>query len=269
MTRTAGRGDDGLGEHEAADIADRAETVGGQRLDRSNLDILVTSIIGGGEISIGSLAAMAVLGATLAAAPGINLYAALALAALVFPIGFIFVIVGRSELFTENFLIPVVAVFKTERTPRSLLELWGISWLGNLLGCAGTAALLLAPDALGGPIKNGYAAYTANKLDIPVPGVFISAVLAGGVMTALTWLLLSIEDTVGRLLAICAGAYVLMAANLSHSIVSASLLFVGLAGTSRGPADVISYLVVATAGNLLGGVGLVTLFRLAQADQQR
>jgi formate-nitrite transporter family protein len=50
--------------------------------------------------------------------------AALALAGLVFPIGFLFVIIGRSELFTENFLIPVVAVFKTEHTLGSLLSLW-------------------------------------------------------------------------------------------------------------------------------------------------
>ena len=60
-----------------------------------------------------------------------------------------------------------------------------------------------------------------------------------------------------------------MAANLSHSIVSASLLFVGFATTSHGLGDVLSWLLVATAGNLVGGVGLVTLFRLTQAHQQR
>jgi formate/nitrite transporter FocA (FNT family) len=70
------------------------------------------------------------------------------------------------------------------------------------------------------------------------------------------------------MIAICAAAYVLMAANLSHSIVSASILLVGFVSTQHGMIDVGSWLVIATLGNLVGGVGLVTLFRLAQVHQQ-
>jgi formate-nitrite transporter family protein len=92
--------------------------------------------------------------------------------------------------------------------------------------------------------------------------------LAGGVMTTLTWSLLSVKDNVGRVVVICAAAYVLMAANLSHSIVSAAVLLVGFVGTQHSLGDVLGWLLVATAGNLVGGVGLVTLFRVAQAHQQ-
>jgi formate/nitrite transporter FocA (FNT family) len=141
---TTAAGDNGL-EAEPHEIAEHAEVVGAERLDRSRLEIMVTSVIGGGEVSVGALAAMTVIGATMAAVPSIDLYSALALAGLVFPIGFVLVIVGRSELFTENFLIPVVAVFKTTRTPWSLLALWALSWVGNMIGCAGTAVLLLVP----------------------------------------------------------------------------------------------------------------------------
>ena len=254
---------------EPHNIADRAESVGSERLDRSNIEILVTSIIGGGEVSLGGLAAMSVLGAVQAAVPGVDLHAALVLAGVVFPIGFIFVIVGRSELFTENFLIPVVSVFKTERSLGSLVQLWAISWMGNLVGCAGTAALVLVPGAVGEPILHGYNLYAAYKLAMTPLGVFASAMLAGGVMTALTWSLLSIQHSVGRILVIGSAAYVLMAANLSHSIVSASLLFVGFLGTQRGPLDVVGWLLIATAGNVVGGVALVTLFRVTQAHQQQ
>src|SRR5579859_5441807 len=151
-------------EQEPQDIENRAEFVGAERLDRTLLEILVTAIIGGGEVSLGGLAAMTVVGAVLKAVPGSELSFALMLAGLVFPIGFLFVIVGRSELFTENFLIPVVAVFKTERTPGSLLSLWSLSWLGNMIGCVGTAVLLLVPNAIGEPIHQGYIAYTDYKL---------------------------------------------------------------------------------------------------------
>src|SRR5919202_226045 len=161
-------------DREAHQITARAESVGGQRLDRGTVDILVTSIIGGGEVSLGGLAAMTVVGALMAAVPGMELYPALAVAGLVFPIGFLFVIVGRSELFTENFLIPVVSVFKGERQPASLASLWFLSWLGNVVGCAAMSALLSVPDAIGEPIKAGFGAYTEYKLGVPALGVFAS-----------------------------------------------------------------------------------------------
>jgi formate/nitrite transporter FocA (FNT family) len=255
-------------EHEPIEIESRAEDIGARRLDRSSLEILLTAIIGGGEVSLGALAGMTVLGAVMHLLPGSNLYVGLAAAGLVFPIGFLFVIVGRSELFTENFLIPVVAVYKTERTPLPLARLWLVSWLGNMIGCVGTALLLLVPDAVGAPIRDGYAAYAEYKLMLPPLAVFVSALLAGGVMTTLTWALLSVEHSVGRMLVICAAAYVLMAANLSHSIVSASILLVGFALTHHGLGEVMVWLLIATAGNLVGGLGLVTLFRVAQARQQ-
>src|SRR5918911_2049166 len=121
---------------EPRQIAQRASDVGEQRLDRGNLDILVTAFIGGAEVSLGGLAAMTVVGSAMQPVPGLGLYPALALGGLAFPIGFLFVIIGRSELFTENFLIPVVSVFKGERRPSSLVALWVLSWFGNVLGCA-------------------------------------------------------------------------------------------------------------------------------------
>lgn len=255
--------------HEPIQIEERAENLGSERLDRSALNILVTAVIGGGEVSMGVLASMAVLGAIRKLVPSADLYVALAAAGFVFPIGFIFVILGRSELFTENFLIPVVSVMKTERSPLPLAKLWAISWAGNMIGCVGTAVLVLFPEAIGTPIRDGYAAYTDYKLGLPLTGVFVSALLAGAVMTTLTWALVSVEHTVGRILVIGAGGYVLMAANLSHSVVSASALLVGFVSTSHSLVEVVVFVLVATFGNLVGGLGLVTLFRFTQARQHR
>ncbi len=251
-------------DRDVGEIAERAADVGQERLARSNLDIFLTGIIGGVEVSLGALAAMLVVGAALTAFPGMSLYTALALGGLAFPVGFIFVIMGRSELFTENFLIPVVAVLNRERSLRSLVELFAFSWLGNFAGCAVIAALLSVPDAIGAPIRTGYIAYSAYKLSLTLPGLFTSAILAGLVMTALTWVIMALRHTVADILAIFAGGYVLFAANLSHSIIGASILFVGFTGAHKTFLDVIAWLLVATAGNLVGGVGLVTLLRVGQ-----
>lgn len=251
-------------------IAGRAEEVGAERLGRSNLDIFLTGGVAGVEVSMGALAAMTAVGAAMASIPGLPLYGALALGALAFPIGFLFVIFGRSELFTENFLIPIVAVLSRERSLRSLLELWALAWCGNLLGCLVMALLLSQSGAVGEPILNGYRAYTEYKLALPPEAIFLSAVLAGMVMTVLTWLLLAVSDAVGKLLCIFAAGYLLFAANLSHSIVGAAVLFVGYHLAQRGPQDVIAWVLIASVGNLVGGVGLVTVLRLAQvAERER
>ncbi|MGH7722138.1 MAG: hypothetical protein ACRENL_04790 [Candidatus Dormibacteria bacterium] len=77
---------------EPEDVIERGHAVGEGRLARSTADIVITAIIGGAEVSLGGLAAAVVIGALLGAAPHAGLYAALALAGAVFPIGFVFVI---------------------------------------------------------------------------------------------------------------------------------------------------------------------------------
>ena len=246
------------------EIVEQAVESGERSLERAPRDIFVTALIGGVEVSVGGLAAMIVLGASLAALPALHLYGGLALAGVVFPIGFLFVILGRSELFTENFLVPVVAVLRRDYRPPALLKLWGISWVGNMAGCLLMAVLISVPDAVGKPILGGYAAYSAYKLGLPAVGIFFSAVLAGMVMTVLTWLMSAIVNAVVKVLAIWAAGYAIFATNLSHTVVSASLVFVGFRLAHRTLTAVALYIGLCTVGNLVGGVGLVTLFRLAQ-----
>jgi formate/nitrite transporter FocA (FNT family) len=50
--------------------------------------------------------------------------------------------------------------------------------------------------------------------------------------------------------------------------VSTSVLMVGFTVANHSLLDVSVWLAIATAGNLVGGLGLVTLFRLTQAEQQ-
>ncbi|MBV8528527.1 MAG: formate/nitrite transporter family protein [Candidatus Dormibacteraeota bacterium] len=247
------------------EVVARADMVGRDRLERSRADVLVTAAIGGVEVSLGALAATAVLGAVITAAPGVGLSFGLAVGGLVFPIGFLFVILGRSELFTENFLIPVVTVVRDrERWPR-LAELWALSWAGNLFGCAVIAALISVADATGTTVHTGFAAYTAHKLSMSPLGTFVSAILAGITMTILTWLVVAVQNMAARIAAILAAGYLLYAANLAHTIVGSAVIFAGWHEAGRSPAEVAEWLALATTGNLVGGIALVTALRVAQA----
>jgi formate/nitrite transporter FocA (FNT family) len=187
--RAAGRdADEDVLDVEPAEISERGVAVGEERLRRTSVDILVTGFIGGVEVSFGGLAGALVIGVVTGASRSATLYTGLAVAGLAFPAGFAFVIFGWSELFTENFLIPVVALVGRRLRPLGLVRLWALSWLGNMAGCAAIALLAHVPESLGDPIIRGYTDYAAYKLSAPPLGTFTAALLAGAVMTILTWL---------------------------------------------------------------------------------
>src|SRR5579872_3624071 len=62
---------------------------------------------------------------------------------LIYPIGFIAVIIGRQQLFTENTLYPVVLVLDERKHVARTLRLWGIVFASNVLGAAIFALLVV------------------------------------------------------------------------------------------------------------------------------
>lgn len=97
---------------------------GAQRLHRSWRGILVTGFFGGTEVALGVLAYLAVLDAT---------HRPL-LAGVAFSIGFLALLLGHSELFTEGFLVPVTTVAAKRASLRQLFKLWGGTLFANLVG---------------------------------------------------------------------------------------------------------------------------------------
>jgi hypothetical protein len=90
-------GDDGRRrEPEVEEAFNRLVSEGSNRLDRPLVPLLATGFVGGIDVGVGVLAYLVVYHET-----GQPL-----LAAAAFPIGFIALLLARSELFTENFLVP-------------------------------------------------------------------------------------------------------------------------------------------------------------------
>ncbi len=94
--------------------ATRAE--GERRLERPALELVSTSLVAGFDIVFGVIALGA---ATAAMTKHYGPEAAHFFGSLFFGIAFIFIVVGRSELFTENFLV---------RSPRCGSPAHGTSW---------------------------------------------------------------------------------------------------------------------------------------------
>lgn len=219
--------------------------------------LLATGAVGGMDVALGVFALLLVRHET-----GSHL-----LGALAFGIGFFGLILAKSELFTENFLIPVGAVVAHRGSVSQMLRLWGGTLAMNLAGGWVILWITLAAVHEIAPVA------VAVGEHLPSLGIgwtsLASGILAGALMTLLTWMERSTEAVVAKLVAALAIAFLLVGGQLNHVIVGALEMFAGLhAGAPFGYADAFGVIAWATLANLVGGIGLVTVLRFIQVGRR-
>jgi formate-nitrite transporter family protein len=245
------------GTDELTETFNRTVEEGELRLTRSLPGLLSTGVVGGFDVGVGVLGLLLVKQAT-----GNEL-----LAGFAFGIGFIALTLAQSELFTENFLVPVVAVTAHRASVKQLLRLWLGTASMNLVGGWVMMGLIMA----GQPKLRSTAVTIAHEYaTFPIGRALVLAVLGGVVITLMTWMERATESVPAKLAAAVSAAFLLVAATLNHAIVVSLLMFAALhAGAPFGYLRWLSAAAVAVVGNIAGGVGLVTMLRLVQVGQER
>lgn len=229
---------------------------GEQRLKRGWPILLATGALGGIDVGVGVFALLLVEHGTH------NEF----LGGLAFTIGFIALALAKSELFTENFLVPIAAVAAGRARAVSVVKLWTGALVTNLVG--GWVIMAVAMSAV--PKLEATALKSAEHyIDLGLGWEsFAAAIMGGAVITLMTWMQDGSESELGRLVAAAAAAFLLAAGKLNHAIVVSLILFAGLhVGAPYGYLDWLGVLAWATFGNMLGGVGLVTVLRLVQVGR--
>jgi formate/nitrite transporter FocA (FNT family) len=245
------------------DIYRRTKEEGARRLERPLLEMVSTALAAGFDIVAG-LVALAILDASLQARLGLK--PAHVLASLGFGIGFVFLIVGRGELFTENFLVPIAGLDHRRRSSwLGLAKLWTTSPLFNILG--GVVIILLLSTH--GVLPSGTAQALAKRADaIHDQGtltLFVSAIFAGALITAMTWFVEGQESMLVRVVVAWIAGALLALGSFNHVIVITLELIFGYRFDAHFAwTFILGNFFLAAAGNMLGGVGLVTLNRLTQ-----
>ncbi|HYH50573.1 MAG TPA: formate/nitrite transporter family protein [Acidimicrobiia bacterium] len=236
---------------------ERTVADGEYRLNRSWRNLLATGLVGGLDVGIGILALLIVQAET----------GSLLLGALAFGIGFIALVLAQSELFTENFLVPVAAVTARRGKVGQLLRLWAGTAATNLAGGWLMTGLIVA----GHPDLERTAREIGSKYaDLPPGRLFVLSILGGIVITLMTWMERATESIPAKLVVAVSTGFLLIAGTLSHTVVASLVLFAALhAGAPFGYLEWLEVAGTVTAGNLVGGLGLVTLLRLVQVGSRR
>lgn len=191
------------------------------------------------------------------------------LSALLYPVGFIYIILGQYQLYTEETLPPVALVLSRLASLPLLARVWGIVIVGNVVG-AGLGAYVLANGQVLSPeAARAGAEFVGHGLERSWWAVFNRALFAGWLVAGVVWLDHAARDTISRLILIYVIFYMIATAELYHVITAACEAFYYLLETDGSLRVVYEFWLPVFLGNTIGGVFLVTLVNYAQVERQR
>ena len=251
------------------EIFERATEEGRRRLNMPGLEQVATGFIAGVTIVFGIIALGVAEGL---AKPHLGDGVAAIIGALAFGVGVVFLIVGRTELFTENFFDPVaVALQEEERSVWGRLgRLWVTILVLNLVGGAILAGIMSVPGALPTGAADALVAVAEDIAGKTWMATLARAVMAGALITLLSYLLEACNSVAARIPVAYMVGVVLALGPFDHVIVSAlHLLFGVFLSNAVTYQAVLVNIGLATAGNLIGGILLITLTHTAQVRSQR
>jgi formate/nitrite transporter FocA (FNT family) len=185
------------------------------------------------------------------------------LVANMYSVGFIFVILGRSELFTEHTTLAFLPVLNRRASLRSLGRLWGLIYFSNLVGATFFAFLVTSVGPSLGVVEPWAFGQVAEQMVHHTWWVvLLSGVLAGWMMGLLSWLVTASRDTISQVIFVWIVTTAIGLSHLHHSIVGTVEVLAGIfAGQGITLFDFLHFIVWATLGNAIGGLVFVALIK--------
>ncbi|HET8702039.1 MAG TPA: formate/nitrite transporter family protein [Nitrococcus sp.] len=189
------------------------------------------------------------------------------LLANLYSVGFIFVVIGRSELFTEHTTLAVFPVLARRAKLSALIRLWVLVYLSNLVGATIFAFVVTQIGiGLGVTSAQAYQHLAQTMVRHSALMILLSGVLAGWLMGLLSWLVKAARETISQLFTIWLVASAIGLGHLHHCIVGSVEVLSGLfAGQQIGAADYWHFLIWTTLGNAIGGVLLVSILKFSHS----
>lgn len=187
-----------------------------------------------------------------------------------YTVGFLIVILGRMQLFTENTITPILPLFFTPTRTNFLqtARLWGIVFAANMTGCAAAALVLVFGHILPDVRLEGILTVSRHYAEATAFEHFSWGIPAGFLIAALVWILPRMNSA-GEVLMIVIVTYMIGLGGMSHVVAGSTELFILVANSELGLiAALFDGILPALAGNVLGGTGIFTALTYAQVREE-
>lgn len=236
---------------------------GDDELDRPAVSLALSGLAAGAGITA-SVFAIGAIRVAIGNGPAAELVAAFG-----YSIGFIIVVMGRLQLFTENTITAVLPLINNPNWHNlgRLGRLWAIVLLANLVGTF-LVAWGIAAGAFAAPAMVTEVRALAQHLLIGGPlHVLLLGIPAGFLVAAVAWLLPSARGS--ELWVILVITWLIAAGGFAHVIASSTEIWVGLlAGDITIATAIGGFILPALAGNIIGGTGLFALLAHGQVTAE-
>ncbi|WP_135533441.1 formate/nitrite transporter family protein [Halostella pelagica] len=241
-------------------ILDQEIETGLEELNRSATGIFLSALSAGLDIGFGPLL-MAVM-VTLAGG-SYSVATTEILVANMYAVGFIFVVLGRSELFTEHTTLAVLPVLGGQATVKQLGRLWVLVYSANVVGGAAFAVLMVTIMPSVGTIEpHAFEEIALTYTTQDIVTLVAGGVLAGWMMGLVSWLVSAAQESISRTFFVWLVTTAIGLAHLPHCIAGNVEIVAGLMASSEVVfMDYAEFLLAATVGNAIGGTVFVALLK--------
>jgi formate-nitrite transporter family protein len=258
-------------EEEATEVEERTEPIapviyevvrrhGEEEMGRPAISLWWSGVAAGLSISF-SVLAQAVLTLHLPDTPSRPL-----LAAAGYPLGFLMVVLGRQQLFTENtitIVLPVMAE-KSAANLRALGRVWSIVLAANMAGTLLAAAFCSLTPVVSPETLEAMRALGRDLMDRPVAQMFF---YAGYLIANMVWMKPSAEGN--QLLLVVVMTYLVAIAGAAHIVAGSVEAFLLVIAGELGVGEMLwRFTIPVLAGNIVGGTALFAMLSYAQVMKE-
>jgi formate/nitrite transporter FocA (FNT family) len=113
---------------------------------------------------------------------------------LVYPLGFLIVILGRAQLFTENTVTPVIVALTDPRSIPNMLRLWVVVFIANILGATAFSAVIVYGHILEPGALQILFEEVSHKAEYGFGSTFFKAIFGGWLVALIAWLVAASQD---------------------------------------------------------------------------
>jgi len=239
-------------------IYEQALRNGRRELERPAIALAVSGVVGGLTMGLTGLSVSVVQG-QIGNAPWAEF-----ISLLFYPMGFLAVILGRGQLFTENTLYPIALILAERRGVWKTLRLWAIVFPTNVAGAYLFALLAVRTKALQPQTVHALTQLGSAATDPTVRHIFWSGVIGGWLIAMVAWLVSASHSITGSVAVIWLLCFVVGTGHFAHCIATSGEILSAVLNHAVPARMYFRWLLPATLGNVTGGVCLVTLLEYGQ-----
>jgi formate/nitrite transporter FocA (FNT family) len=185
--------------------------------------------------------------------------------------GFLIVVLGRQQLFTENTLTVILPLLQelNFKTLRNVFRVWVIVFLANLVGNFAFAWVIDNANMFKPEVYSAFKDIVINTISVTSWGTtLIRGIFAAWIIAMMVWLLPAAESA--RMWIIIIMTYLVALGNFIHVIAGSVEVFYALnAGLTTWGFYIFQWLLPALLGNIIGGVSLVAVLGHVQVINEK